>query len=150
RRTGTPICLVFSAQPEREELAFAIGWRAIHHSANVTRNKTASVSIAFHLHAPANPIKTPDRQKRKRRRRILTSSTIDAVKATKLHVRKTIRNASIIPMRDPRRLSLRWTEVISPEEVSPDSHENSDSGPVGRLALPERSSLRHKTSLPAS
>src|ERR1700722_18250557 len=99
-RVGTPICWMFCAYALRDEMEFVGERRATHSSANLTKKSTARVSIAFHLQAPASPIKTPEQQKRNLRRPALRSKAIAAVYATKLHIRKTIKNASIMPTRD--------------------------------------------------
>ncbi len=85
---------------ERDGMEYAGARRAIHSSAKLTKTRAASVSIAFHLQAPASPIKTPEQQKRNLRRPTLRSSAIAALYATKLHIRKTIKNASIMPTGD--------------------------------------------------
>src|SRR5437588_11693530 len=85
---------------ERDGMESAGARRAIHSSAKLTKTRAASVSIAFHLQAPASPIKTPEQQKRNLRRPTLRSSAIAALYATKLHIRKTIKNASIMPTGD--------------------------------------------------
>src|SRR6266436_5712205 len=99
-RVGMPICWMFCALRVRDETEFAGGRRATHSSAKLTKKRTARVSIAFHLQAPASPIKTPEQQKRNLRLPTLRSRAIAAVYATKLHIRKTIKNASIMPTRD--------------------------------------------------
>src|SRR5258707_8523038 len=81
-------------------MEFAGERRANHSSAKLTKKSTARVSIAFHLQAPANPIKTPEQQKRNLRRPAPRSRAIAAVYATRLHIRKTNKNASIMPTRD--------------------------------------------------
>src|SRR6267142_2287467 len=85
---------------ERDGMESAGARRATHSSAKLTKTRAASVSIAFHLQAPASPIKTPEQQKRNLRRPALRSRAIAAVYATRLHIRKTIKNASIMPTRD--------------------------------------------------
>src|SRR5580700_348681 len=99
-KVGTPICWMFCALRAGDEMEFAGERRATHSSAKLTKRSTARVSIAFHLQAPASPIKTPEQQKRNLRRPALKSRAIAAEYATKLHIRKTIKNASIMPTRD--------------------------------------------------
>src|SRR6267142_2248585 len=85
---------------ERDGMESAGARRATHSSAKLTKTRAASVSIAFHLQAPAGRIKTPAQMKRNLRVPAPRSRAIAAVCATKLHIRKTIKNASIMPTRD--------------------------------------------------
>src|SRR6266480_5410326 len=94
---------------ERDGMEYAGARRAIHSSAKLTKTRAASVSIAFHLQAPASPIKTPEQQKRNLRRPTLRSSAIAALYATKLHIGKTIKNASIMPTGDITKRKLLKT-----------------------------------------
>src|SRR5260370_26833773 len=97
---------MYCAGRERDCIESAGDRRATHSSAKLTRTKTASVSIAFHLQAPASPIKTPEQPNRNLRLPALRSKTMAAVYATKLHIRKTTKNASIMPTRDITKTKL--------------------------------------------
>src|SRR6266480_1115852 len=124
-RVRTPICWMFRAWRVRDAMEFVGERRATHSNAKLTKKSTASVSIAFHLQAPASPIKTPEQQKRNLRRPTLRSRAIAAVYATKLHIRKTIKNASIMPTRDITKRKLL-------KRVSPAAKKASRESPKSR------------------
>src|SRR5580704_311490 len=99
-RKGMPACETFCAKDKREGTLVASLERETNSRALATRMYTASVSMAFHLHAPARPTNTPARQKKSFLLPAFIGKTRAALKATKLHIRKNIRNTSTVAMRD--------------------------------------------------
>src|SRR5215470_10657449 len=97
---GNPISRILCTYGASEELQFVCGLLAIQTSAKLTRETTASVSIAFHLQAPPIPSKVPAKTNNTRLRILPISEVSAAVNATKPHNRKYIKKASIIAIRD--------------------------------------------------
>src|SRR5580704_6116517 len=105
-RKGMPACETFCEKNKREGALIASLECETNSRTLATRMYTASVSTAFHLHAPPSPTNTPARQKRSLLVPAFTGKTRAALKATRLHIRKNIRNTSTVAMRDIKNRKL--------------------------------------------
>src|SRR5947209_8070358 len=99
-KVGIPIWRTFPAYLIAAGLRVS-SWRFdIQNNTKLTNSKTAKVSTAFHLQAPASPNKMPERYKSTLRYPIEMFNCSAAVYATNPHSRKKTRNTSIIATRD--------------------------------------------------